>query len=716
MKLVRYLEKTHVLQQGQSDCGVACLKSILRYHGGDARLERLRELSGTTVQGTTLLGLYQAAGQLGFDAEGLEAESVENLRELTGPAILHVVLENHLQHYVVFYGFEGERLRLGDPARGLLTTTPAELDAIWKTKALLSLTPNAAFVRTDAEQRRQRRWLLDLLRDDWPLLGLSAGLGVVLAGLGISTALFSQKLVDDILPSRDEGRLWLGLALLALLLLARAGVGFLRGMLLARQGQDFNNRIADGFFGALLRLPKPFFDGRATGEFVARLHDTRRIQHTLAFLAGQAVIALLVSLVTAGALLAYSLPLGLTGLLSVPLFGGLAWRYGGHITHAQRELMGAYARAESQFVDAVQGIEAIKAANREDFFAQLSRRVYGQFQARGYDLSRLGLRFSIWAEGGAALLVAGSIGWAAWLVLQSTMTLGELTAVLGLVATLIPAVSSLALVNIQLQEARVAFDRMAEFAQVAPETDGGVSAPEPPADERLTLEVTGLAFRFPGRDRLLDGASLRFATGEIVALLGDTGCGKTTLLQVLQRFYPPESGTIRLNSRDWSDWSTPVWRQLVGVVPQHVKLFNGTLLDNLLLGSSTEGTENLVAFCQSHGFDRFFAALPLGYLTPVGEDGINLSGGQRQLVGLARALYRKPRFLLLDEPTAALDRQTEAFVTRLLTALKPSTGVLLVTHRESTAQAADRAYCLHRKTAEEIIQQVEASLANEWVV
>lgn len=191
MKPTRSPQKTHVLQQGQSDCGVACLKSILRYHGGDARFERLRELSGTTIQGTTLLGLLQAAGQLGFEAEGLEAEGVENLRELPHPAILHVVLENRLQHYVVFYGFEGDRLRLGDPARGLLTMTPAELAAVWPTRALLSLTPNAAFVRTDAEQRRQRRWLLALLRDDWPLLGLSAGLGLVLAGLGVSTAIFS---------------------------------------------------------------------------------------------------------------------------------------------------------------------------------------------------------------------------------------------------------------------------------------------------------------------------------------------------------------------------------------------------------------------------------------------------------------------------------------------------------------------------------------------
>lgn len=701
MNALRKLKNTHVLQQGQSDCGVACLKSILRYYGGDARLERLRELSGTTIQGTTLLGLYQAAGQMGFDAEGLEAEAVGNLRELGGPAILHVVTEEYLQHYVVFYGFEGDVIRLGDPARGLLTVTPAELEAIWVTKALLSLTPNPAFIHTTDERRRQRQWLLALLRDDWPLLGLSAGLGVVLAGLSVSTALFSQQLVDDILPSRDQTRLWLGLTLLAVLLLARAGLGLLRGLLLARQALDFNNRVADGFFGLLLRLPKPFFDGRSTGEFVARLHDTRRIQHVLGYLAGQAVIALLVALAAAAALFAYSMSLGLTALLSVPLFGGLAWRYGDRISEAQQEIMRSYARTESHYVDAVQGIEAIKAANREDFFGRLARGVYGQFQARSYALSRLALRFSFWAEAGSALLVAGSIGWAAFLVLGNRLTLGELIAVLGLVGTIVPAVSSLALVNIQVQEARVAFDRMVEFAQTPPEVSGAKqSAPLAPSNQSDSLEARDVTFRFPGRSPLLDGVSLRVRPGEIVALLGETGSGKSTLLQLLMRFYAPECGEIRLNGH--ASWSLVDWRNRVGLVPQHVKLFNGTLLDNLLMASTAGEAEELIEWCRDWGFDRFFTPLPLGYLTPVGEDGINLSGGQRQLVGLARVLYRRPRFVLLDEPTAALDRQTEAFVTELLGAWKANVGIVLVTHRASTARAADRAYQIHGRHVLEI--------------
>lgn len=332
----KHIQKTFTKQLNQTDCGVACLLSILHFYGGDATRERLRESSGTSIQGTSLLGLYQTAQSLGFAAEGLEAEGIHNLDELTGPAILHVVLDDgptgqHLQHYIVYYGQEGANYIIGDPGRGMVQMTKEELEAIWISKALLSLVPTEQFVRTVQNRQTQWQWFKKLIREDIPLLSIAAGLGVAVALLGLSMALFSQKLLDDILPKQNTEKLTLGLLLLSVLLLARAGVSYLRNFLLLRQSREFNVRIADSFFRDLLQLPKAFFDSRKTGDLVARLNDTRRIQATISFLTGSVIIDTLVIVLTAVFLFNYAWQIGLLALVSFPLFGWLIWRFNNRI-------------------------------------------------------------------------------------------------------------------------------------------------------------------------------------------------------------------------------------------------------------------------------------------------------------------------------------------------------------------------------------------------
>lgn len=554
------ITKTFTRQLDQTDCGVACLLSILRYHGGDATRERLRESSGTSIQGTSLLGLFQTAQSLGFRAEGLEAEGVANLSEVTEPAILHVVLEERLQHYVVYYPTEtsdrpgpspvgrGEEKMylIGDPGRGVVAMSAEELCQIWQSRALLTLAPTEAFVQTAQNRQTQWQWFRNLIQDDIPLLGLAAGLGVVVALLGLSMALFSQKLIDEILPKQNTEKLLLGLGLLMVLLLARSGVNYLRGFLLLRQSRAFNVRIADSFFSDLLRLPKAFFDTRKTGDLVARLNDTRRIQSIISFLTGSVVIDTLVVLLTAGYLFSYSWAVGLVALGSFPLFGLLVWKYNSRIVKGQQEVMAAYARTESHFIDSISGIGAIKANGRESLFARLTQAVYTVFQQQLYDLGLLGNRYGLLTELIGVGLLVGVIGLAALMVLQKQIKLGEMMAVVSLASTLISSVGKLATTNIQLQEARVAFDRMREFTELpkeAPEPEsanGSLLAAEAAPLTLESLTVEGLSFRFPGRAPLLREVSLTVRRGEIVGIVGETGSGKSMLMQILQKFYEPE--------------------------------------------------------------------------------------------------------------------------------------------------------------------------------
>ncbi len=694
MKPLKHINQTLVRQQGQADCGVACLASILAYYGGHSRLERLRELSGTDPQGTSLLGLYQAAMRIGFDAEGIEANSIENLKtDVSAPVILHVLIDNRLQHYVVCYGWNvaKQQFTIGDPAQGIVTYTSEELGSIWPSRILMTLTPNDTLQQQTNETMAKRRWLLSLIRDDEPLLVIATGLGIVTAGLGLSTAIFSQKLIDEILPKHDTKRLILGLSLLAFLLIARTMVGYLRGFLLNRQSRDFNNRIINRFYEALLHLPKSFFDSRKTGELVARLNDTSRIQQTISHLTGTVVINVLVVLVSAGYLFTYSIWIGLLSLISIPLYGSLVWTYHKRIINGQREVMATSAHTESNYVDTIQGIDVIKATNREPFFSGITKAVYGQFQDKVYHLGTIGLQFNLKAELISALLITGLIAITSVLVVQKFLQLGEMMAILTLTGGILPAVASLAMTNIQIQEANVAFERMYEYAHLTPEH---LSSLPDPAFNFESLTINNISFRFPGRPLLLEKVSLIIRKGELITLLGESGNGKSTLLQLIQRFYAPEQGQIILNGIDWNLTDTVTWRQNIGIVPQHVKLFSGTLLDNICLGNTAEEAQHIVVFCKQYGFDRYFEAFPQGYLTLLGEDGVNLSGGQRQLVAVARALYRKPQLILLDEPTAAMDKNIEQFVMNLLKQLRQQMAILLITHKLDATQIADRAYAL----------------------
>lgn len=270
------------------------------------------------------------------------------------------------------------------------------------------------------------------------------------------------------------------------------------------------------------------------------------------------------------------------------------------------------------------------------------------------------------------------------------MTLGELMAVLGIAGSLLPSITNLALIAIPINEAKIAFNRMFEFASIQTEKEG-----ETNITDIAALEIKNLSFRFAGRSQLLKNINIRISKGEFVAIVGESGSGKSTLGQILQKFYGFENGEIIVNETlNFKELKLENWRSLIGVIPQEIKIFNGNVLDNILLGSE-DTLENVVKFCQEFGFEKFIADFPQGYATILGEEGINLSGGQKQIIAFARALYKKPQFLILDEATAAMDRNTENFTMQLLSKLKDEVSILFISHRLHTLKNnADRIYVL----------------------
>lgn len=688
------IEKTHTLQLDQSDCGVACLISVIKLYGGLQSIEKLRELSGTTKQGTTLLGLYQVANELGFNAEGCEAD-IQALIDHKQPVILHVLIEKKLQHYVVCYHYDDQKgFLIGDPAKGVYYLSATELEKIWISKSCLTLEPNENFVKAETEKHSQKKWFLDLLKEDYKLLWISILLGVFVAGLGMAMSLFSQKLIDDILPSHNIKKLVSGIALLAILLLARVGISILREFFLLQQSKDFNNRINANFFSSLLQLPKPFFDTRKIGELVARLNDTQRVQRVIKMLASSLVIDVLVSIISMVFLFMYSWKIGLIALLSVPLYFYIIYRSNKKIINAQKEVMQSYAFNESNYINSIQGIATIKNDNKQAVFNKANEVVFANFQEKLFHLGKINITLS-WQSGIASVFfLIGTLIYTSIQVFNSEIKLGELMAILGIVSSLLPSIANLALISIPINEAKIAFNRMYEFASITKEKETGQ-----PITEINSIAIQNLSFRFAGRSELFTNINLTIQKGKLTAIVGESGSGKSTLGQILQRFYTFEKGNIIINNTlPLQEIELKSYRNLIGVIPQEVTIFNGTVIDNILLGQA-ETQENMISFLTTFGFDTYFNQLPQGVGTILGEEGINLSGGQKQIVALARVLYKKPQFLILDEATSAMDRNTENFSMTLLEKIKPNCAILFISHRLHTLKkTSDIIYILENKT------------------
>ncbi len=689
------LNEIHVKQLGEFACGLACLSAVARYHGGDVSQEKLRNVSGTTLNGTSLLGLYEAAKEIGLDAGAFEA-NFNSLRELDHPVILHVVIDGKQEHFVVCYGVEDDMFIIGDPAWGITPMSEAELAAIWRSKALLSVQPGEKFVTKQGDRRNRWDWLKSLLKEDMSILTVAGVIGIVMAALGLTTAIFSQKLIDDFLPNKDMDKIFIGFGALLFLLIGRSLLGLIRGILMVRQGRDLNVRIIKAFLQKVIRLPIAFFNGYSSGDLIARMNDSLRIRNSIALITGNVVINVLVVFISCIYLFFISGLVGALSLSSIVIFLVIAWKYHPAIRLKQKEIMAAHSANETQYIDVLSGIGTVKSYGKEDAFEDRINMVYGLYQNKGYELGLVGNRFDFVTQLTVSIYITGIFALGVWKVLDGSMQLGEMVAMTTIGGSMIPSLAGLMIANIQVQEARTAFNRMHELANLETENLDEANVSESSAGSEEVLAVKDLTFRFPGRRPLLHALNLSIPRGKTVALFGEIGSGKSTLVDLIQRYYPIERGQLTLDGSSTAKLSIQDWRTQISVVAQREKIFNSSVIDNICLSNDPNEVERCISFISDGALGSFFEGLPQGYLTLCGEDGKNLSGGQKQLIAIARALYKQPSYLILDESTSAMDQKTEHTVISFLRhfAKQKKIGVLIITHRLSLARQSDHIFLL----------------------
>jgi ATP-binding cassette subfamily B protein len=676
---IKNIKKSSVLQHDSSDCGAACLVSIIRYFGGNSTIEKIRKLSGTTHSGSTMLGLYQAANQCGMDATGYEA-SIKDIIDYGNVLILHVTPEEALEHYILSFGYEDGRFIIWDPAKGLTIMSENELVKIWISKKCLGLVPNSAFKFEKEDKKGKKKWVLKTIKPEKDLLIVSVIIGILISVLGLVMAVFSQKLIDKILPSGELTVLIMASVLVFILLSSRIILSAMRQFFLLTQGKSFNIRIVDDFYSSLLFLPKSFFDTRKTGDFVARLNDTMRIQRVIADIVGVYIIDILILCITIIMIFYYSRISAILSLICLPLFYLIVYRWNKKIISSQHALMSGYALSESNFINSLEGITEIKSMNWQNDFSVKNKNIYSEFQDRAFLLGKIKVKLNLLTGLAGTLYLIIVLIYSSSQVMGSKMTQGELMAILSLSSTLLPSVLNLALISIPVSEAKVALNRMFEFTQIKPEEGKN-------NDINATLNIgqirlENISFRFPGQKLLIDNISLTVEKGKVVSLVGESGCGKSTLANIILRFYPVEAGKMILNNNtDSGVIDLKNWRSGIGIIPQEIHIFNGTILQNLLTELTESKIKEMIATISGFGLNSFIDSFPSGLMTLVGEEGINLSGGQKQLLAFIRVLINKPDILVIDEGTSNMDRGNEKMIMDLITRLKSEMGILLISHR-----------------------------------
>jgi ATP-binding cassette subfamily B protein len=356
--------------------------------------------------------------------------------------------------------------------------------------------------------------------------------------------------------------------------------------------------------------------------------------------------------------------------------------------------MAMYANTESNYIDTLGGITEIKGLAWNNFFREKNLAIFSGFQDRVLNLGRLKVKLGTLAGLAGVIYLVLVFAITSIEVFRSGLTSGELLAVISICSGMLPSVLNLSLIAIPLSEVNVALSRMFEFTRSDPEKS--ISGVDLTDEEISEIELNDISFRFPGRHLLLERVNLKLAKGSVVSVSGESGGGKSTLAGIIMRFYEPETGNIIING-DLRSEQIPLeqWRSKVGIVPQDIHIFNSTILENILLQDSEKKIDELVKMIREFGLTGFFDSFPAGILTRVGEDGLSLSGGQKQIIAFVRALFRKPDFLIMDEGTSSLDKRSEEHLMRIISMIKRNTGILMISHRgDLIKEISDQVYIL----------------------
>ncbi|MBK9392293.1 MAG: peptidase domain-containing ABC transporter [Bacteroidetes bacterium] len=682
-----------VKQRDITDCGAACLASVAAHYKVRLPVSRIRQFAGTDKKGTNILGLTEAASKMGFLAKGVRGD-FDSLFKIPKPAIAHIVVKEILHHFVVIVRTTENFIELMDPADGELhKRSPEDFKKEW-TGVLVLIAPGEKFsVKNEKVSISKRLW--HLIKPNRFILLQSLAGALVFSVLGLATSLYVGKLVDHVIPGGNINLLnLLGIAMIVIIMF-RLLLSLFQYLFVLKTGQRIDASLILGYYQHLLRLPQSFFDNMRTGEIISRIGDAVKIRVFINDVSINLVLNVFILIVSFIMMFTFFWKLALIMLLVVPFYFAIYWLYNRLNKKVQRKVMERGADLEAQLVESLNSASTIKRFSLEDYsnfktetrFVALLETVYK---------SGLNSIFSNISSAFVTQIIVLVLLWAGTgFVIKTEITPGELLSFYAVTGYFTAPVTSIIGFNRSFQDARIAADRLFEIfdLEVDDENDRIELMPEMVGD----ISFENVKFRYGTRVEVFESLNLSMKKGEITAIVGESGSGKTTLVSLIQNIYLLQSGHIRIGQFDIVHFTQKSLRKVVSVVPQKIDLFAGNVTENIAVGEINPDMHKVLSVCEKLGMTHFIESLPNGFRTYLGENGSNLSGGQKQRIAIARALYRDPEILILDEATSSLDSVAEKFVQNTINLMREEKKtVIVIAHRLSTISMADRIIVLNK--------------------
>ena len=721
---------TYVRQHDTTDCAAACLAMVCLHYKKEVTITRLRDMMGTDLKGTNLVGLQKAANELGFTTAAVRVDRENFLSDFSLPCIAQVITDQGLAHFVVVFKKttikdEGARRKhmlqdaetrkeeekkgkkhkckdyviIGDPGTELKKIS---LDEFYKnfTGVLLLLNPTSEFKggklgSKDGKDGKSGKYgmmkrYIDLLLPQKKLFFYAILSSVITTILGIASSMFNKILMDEVLPYGLNNLLVTLILVFSVVSITSTLIGFVRQWVLIHLSIKIDIPLMLGYFGHIFNLPMKFFATRKTGDITTRYSDADTIKSIFTSIALSLVMDISMAVITGiilfrmnAMLFSISLFMALVSILLVLV-------YKQPYKRINEESMAQSAALNSQMIESLRGIETVKCNANEQTELDNLEREYMKSLKISLRSSRIsttqGLISSFISTGFSMLTTYVGISQ----VLNGEMTLGGFMAFSTLSSYFTSPLSNLIGLQMEIQEASISMKRLTEIMDYPAENETAEGMEQSEMEKvEGDIEFKDVTFRYGNRAPALDHVSFTIPAGKKVALVGSSGSGKSTITKLLLKYYDPEDGEIDVNGVNLAEYSSHSVRRAIAYVPQNVELFSKTIYDNIRISRMDATLDEVKEAAKKADAHEFIRHLPLQYNTYLEEAGNGLSGGEKQRIALARAFLKDSNLYILDESTSNLDFATETLIFNMIYEQLADRSMLIVAHRLSTIRDCD---------------------------